>query len=145
MNPRPLDIRFPGTIAGFDEAFAVLRDALDDTALAAQPRFNVELVFEEVVANIVRHAAVPGGTPQVHVTLDVDAAAARLAFEDDGRPFDPRGREDPVPARTLDEAPVGGLGLMMVRRVASALDYERTPGGHNRLVVTVPATASAAG
>ena len=47
---------FPGTLAAFEAAFAQLRRALDEEPLDAEARFNVELVFEEIVANIVRYA-----------------------------------------------------------------------------------------
>jgi serine/threonine-protein kinase RsbW len=140
VAPR-LTLNFPGTLAGFDEAFGRLRTALDREALDPGARYNVELVFEEIVANIVRHGMPAGGAADVRVTLDVRDGSVVLAFDDDGVPFDPRGRADPVPAKSLEQAKVGGLGLMMVRRAASAIDYRRTPQQRNELIVTVPAVA----
>ena len=48
-----------------------------------------------------------------------------------------RARPDPIPARSLEEARIGGLGIMMVRRAARAIDYLRTPDERNRLIVTI--------
>jgi len=138
MHGRRLDIRFPGTHAGFARAFARLRGALDGEGLDPAPRYNVELVFEEIVANIVAHGAVDGRKPDVRVTLEPSSDSIVLRFEDDGPPFDPRGRSDPVPAQSLGKARVGGFGLMLVRRAASALDYLRTAEGRNRVTVTLP-------
>jgi anti-sigma regulatory factor (Ser/Thr protein kinase) len=134
-------VSFPGTLAGFDEAFARLRAALDQETLDAGARYRVELVFEEIVANIVRHGAPGGGAADVRFSLDLRDGSVVLTFDDDGVAFDPRGRPDPVPARSLEQAKVGGLGLMMVRRAASAIDYRRTPERRNELIVTVPAAA----
>jgi serine/threonine-protein kinase RsbW len=63
--------------------------------------------------------------------------AVVLRFDDDGVPFDPSSGIDPAPAKSLEEARIGGFGLILVRRAASALDYTRTPDGRNRVTVTL--------
>ena len=129
---------FRGTLAAFEAAFAQLRRALDEEPLDAEARFNVELVFEEIVANIVRYAMPMGGSADIHFALHVGGGAAVLTFDDNGVPFDPRSREAPPPAKSLDQARIGGLGIAMVRRAAAAIDYRRTPDQRNQLTVTVP-------
>ena len=129
--------RFPGTLPAFDAAFASLRRALDTPDVVGSTRYKVELVFEEIVANIMRHAAPPGGTPEIDVALHARDESLVLTFEDDGPPFDPRNRENPALPKSLDQAQIGGLGILMVRRVASAIDYERTADARNRLTVTI--------
>lgn len=132
-----VEIRFPGTLAGFESGFGQLRDALDRCHLDPGVRHDVELVFEEIVANIVRHGARDGGGVDVRVVLELDDQSIVLTFDDDGVPFDPRGRTDPQPAKSLAEARIGGLGLMLVRRVASSMEYQRTAEGRNLLVIKV--------
>ena len=107
-------------------------------------RYNAELVFEEVVANIVGHGAPDGHALEVRFTLEIRADSIILTFDDNGVPFDPRGRADPPPQKSLDEARIGGYGLMLVRHAASSLDYLRTTEGHNRLIVQLPRRAEAA-
>jgi anti-sigma regulatory factor (Ser/Thr protein kinase) len=56
------------------------------------------------------------------------------------------GRTDPALPTTIAEAPDGGFGLMIVRRTASAMRYERTANQRNRLVVTLnPGTGGTGG
>jgi serine/threonine-protein kinase RsbW len=138
MHAQRVEIRFPGTHQGFAQAFVRLRRILQGANLDCAPRYNAELVFEEIVANIVNYGAADGRELDVRVTLESRADSLVLTFEDDGVQFDPRGHPDPVPAKSLDEAKVGGFGLMLVRRAASALEYLRTAEGRNRLTVTVP-------
>src|SRR5215469_14507898 len=52
---RRFDLRLPATREGFAAGFDELRRGLDALPLDARARFSVELVFEEVVANLVRH------------------------------------------------------------------------------------------
>jgi serine/threonine-protein kinase RsbW len=137
MHAQRVEIRFPGTHDGFAQGFERLLGALDAHTLDAAVRYNVELVFEEIVDNIVSHGAVDGRELDVRVTLEARADSIVLTFDDDGVPFDPRGRPDPVPPKSLEEAKVGGYGVMLVRRAASSLDYLRTAAGRNRLTVSL--------
>jgi len=120
------------------------RHALDAVRLDGATRYNAELVFEEVVANVVGHGAPDGHALEVRFTLEISPDSIILTFDDNGVPFDPRGRADPPPQKSLDEARIGGYGLMLVRHAASSLDYLRTPEGHNRLIVRLPRRAEAA-
>jgi len=138
MRAHPLEIRFPGTHAGFGNAFERLRSMLDEHHLDAVTRYNTELVFEEIVANLVKHAAPTDRDLDVRVILEPRNDAILLTFEDDGKPFDPREhlvRERP---NAYADGQIGGYGLVLVRRAASAFGYLRTPEGRNRLTVTVP-------
>jgi serine/threonine-protein kinase RsbW len=137
VDTRQICLSFPGTMAGLEQAAASLSAALQGNDLDPRARYHVELVFEEIVANIVRYAAPGGAAAAVDVSLEVGARAIVMTFEDDGLPFDPCSRPDPTLPRTLEEAPVGGLGLLLVRRMATALRYERTPTHMNRLTVTL--------
>jgi anti-sigma regulatory factor (Ser/Thr protein kinase) len=49
---------FSGTRAGFVRAFSDLRRTLDQRELPQKARYECELVFEEVVTNILRSSAV---------------------------------------------------------------------------------------
>lgn len=133
MRQECVEIGFSGTLDGFAQAFARLRVELDTQRLGGIPRYNVELVFEEVISNIVRYGAIDGRELHVRVTLEPRPDSISLTFDDDGVPFDPCGPA--LAPRPQPEARVGGFGLLLVRRAASSLEYVRTPAGHNRLVV----------
>lgn len=133
-------MRFSGTLEDFEQAFIELRRALDAQSLATSTRYKVELVFEEIVANILRHGARDGHRLEVQVTLELGPDSIGLTFDDNGVAFDPRTPAHPPP-RSRDGQ--GGFGLMLVQRVAGSLAYARTPEGRNRLTVTLPRAAAA--
>lgn len=110
---------------------------LDANGIAGRPRFQAELVLEELVTNVIRHGYDDQGAHPVDVTLSATPEDLIMVVSDDGRPFNPLERADPKPPASLAEAHVGGLGIMLVRKAARALSYERS-GGRNRLTVLIP-------
>jgi serine/threonine-protein kinase RsbW len=128
-------LRVPATLTGLHDAADSLRRLLETRQLPDPASYNVELVFEEIVANIVRHGQ---PTSDIDVAITFGDAETILIFEDDGVPFNPR-EHTPRPAPTsLDEVQVGGLGIALVKKIASRMDYERTED-RNRLLVAIPA------
>jgi len=129
-------LRFPGTRAGFEEAANALRGVLDARGVSGGPRYNVELAFEEVATNIVRHGSPRG---DVEVIIAFDDREIVLTFDDDGTAFDPREQPAPPVPASIDEAALGGLGLVLVRKISSRLTYERTSRNHNQLTLAIAA------
>jgi serine/threonine-protein kinase RsbW len=133
-------VRFAATLEDFERAFTSLRRALEAQQLGPAACYNVELVFEEIVANILRYGATDGRRVDVNVTLELSAESISLTFDDDGVAFDPCSRTDPPPRARQGQ---GGFGLVLVHRAATSLAYLRTPEGRNRLTVTLPRVAVA--
>lgn len=129
-------IRFPGTRAGFHQAFAAVQHVLDEHGCTGPARFNVELAFEEIAVNIVNHGH---PTRDVELTLAFPPGAIVLTFEDDGVRFDPTEQDDPTLPDSIDDARVGGLGLMLVKKFAHTVAYERTAAERNRLTLEIAA------
>jgi serine/threonine-protein kinase RsbW len=109
-----------------------------ESSLNSRTRYRIELVFEEIIGNIVRYGAPRGGELRVEVSVEISAGRILMTFEDDGIPFDPCATSDAAALRTLAEAPDGGFGLTIVRSVANSMRYERTVD-QNRLLLTLPA------
>jgi anti-sigma regulatory factor (Ser/Thr protein kinase) len=62
--------------------------------------------------------------------LDVQTDEGRLTvtLTDDGPPFDPFGRAAPDTTLSVEERPIGGLGLHLVRELMDKVSYERRDG-----------------
>ncbi|WP_310389473.1 ATP-binding protein, partial [Roseateles sp.] len=97
---------------------------------------KLELVLEESLMNISLHAFNDAGPHQIGLQVWHDGQAIHLRFEDDGRAFDPRQAEAPVLPTSIAEAAPGGLGLLLVRKQARAVDYARVDG-RNQLTITL--------
>ncbi len=111
--------------------------------LAADTVFGVHLCLEEAVSNVIRHGY--DGQPDHTLTVECALAGADevvFIIEDQAPPFDPVSGsivEDEPAASPLDYLRPGGRGILLMRKFAHSLKYERLAddhgGGGNRLTI----------
>jgi anti-sigma regulatory factor (Ser/Thr protein kinase) len=136
-----LRLRLAASAGGLAEAQPVLRTFLDQSAVPAAVADRAELLVEEVVMNVHMHGFEDPAEAEVELHAVAGPEGCTLVFEDAGRAFDPTAGELADRAASLDEATPGGLGLVLLRRMASRLDYLRLPSGRNQVTVVLAARA----
>ena len=140
-----LEVRLANEIASIEAGRVELARFCNRHAVSARVINRLEVVFEEIVSNVVRHGFVAGSAQSLRVRAHSLANRIVLTFEDDGAPFDPLARAAPAPLTTLADAPLGSLGIALVRKLVAGISYRRVDGGAecagfapvNRLVVAV--------
>lgn len=108
------------------------REWASGVALAPDVIDNGELCLNEAVANIIRHGADHGVPDPIAITLERTTDAVRMIIVDGGERFDPLAHPAPELPRSLDDAPIGGLGIQLLRTFAADVSY-RWDDGHNIL------------
>lgn len=90
--------------------------------------FNVNLALDEVITNVIRYAHDDGREHPIVVRLKIDQDVLTAQVEDDGYAFNPL--EAPVPdtGASIEERPIGGLGIHLVRSVMNSVEYRREDG-----------------
>lgn len=124
------------SLAELGRCLEELQGFLERHGVAARGRFQTELVFEELVTNVVRYGY-DGGGETVEVMVRIEPDDIVMVVSDEGRPFNPLERQDPEAPESLADASIGGLGIMLVRKAARHMAYERD-GNRNRLTVVIP-------
>lgn len=98
--------------------------------LTGTERDRLDLVLEELLVNVVRYAY-PAGGGEVQLGYAREAnRTLRFEISDEGRVFNPIEKAGPDLAGTLENRPVGGLGIFLVRQLVDSLSYRRE-GGRN--------------
>ncbi len=94
-------------------------------------RFKIRLSVEEIAENIVNYAYNNGnGFVEITTTLD-EAGVLTISFKDAGVPFNPLEKEDPDITLSLDERPVGGLGIFICKKMMDSVSYVFEDGCNN--------------
>jgi anti-sigma regulatory factor (Ser/Thr protein kinase) len=100
----------------------------------------LELALHEVLANVRAHGGSAACAEPIRICIEVRVNAttgeARVNVRDAGIPFDPTSAPEHTPAKTLAEAPLGGLGLPLIRRCSDWMSYRRE-GDRNDFVFGV--------
>ncbi len=123
----------------------LVHDALDELAaghcLPARCVARLHLALEEHLANIIAHGGNPGPASTITVRFALEPAALRVEIEDDARPFNPLDAPAVDTALPLQEKPLGGLGILLIRKSVDELEYRRA-GNRNVLVMRSRLTAA---
>ena len=94
-----------------------------------------ELCLNEAVGNIVQHRDDDAASQPIGITLERVARGARITVTDHGRAFNPLAYTPPDPPRSLNEAPIGRLGIRLIRTYAASTEYRRE-NDQNVLILT---------
>ena len=97
--------------------------------LHPQSVFSVNLALDEVVTNIIRYAYDDNRLPHpIVVRLALEEGVLAMQVEDDGRAFNPLEAPAPDVNATIEERPIGGLGIHLVRSIVDSVEYRRDDG-----------------
>ena len=119
---------FPPTQAGV----AAASDFLDEVVTMPSLLPKLHIVMDEICSNIVKHSSAKG----FEVDLEQVDKGVKLTFVDDGEAYDPLSHTDPDTTLSAAERPIGGLGIMMVKKMSDSVAYERV-GDRNRFTVVI--------
>ena len=138
-RPRVFSRSFPATREGLGQASAFLDELLnplstlvDDAEKYQLLLPSLQIFLDEIGSNIVRYSGASGFVIDVELTDAPDGI--RLVFFDDGTPYDPLSHVDPDTTLSADKRQIGGLGIFMVKKMATSVTYART-NNRNRLTV----------
>ncbi len=89
---------------------------------------RIKLAVEEVVVNIMNYAYVADVKGQVKVEAMANDERLRFILTDSGRSFDPTAVSRADTTLTVEDRPIGGLGILLVRNLMDSINYERIDG-----------------
>lgn len=101
---------------------------------------RITLVVEELFTNTVEHGYHGDSDALIRLSLEIGGDEVALLYEDRAPAFDPLSHVAPTatdPDATLGSRPVGGLGTLLVSRLAHAARYAYEDGC-NRLWLKLP-------
>ena len=90
---------------------------------------RIDVAVEEIFVNVAHYAYTPD-TGDVEICVDVsgEPPCAAITFTDSGVPYDPLAKEDPDVTQSVEERPIGGLGIYMVKNIMDDVEYEYKDG-----------------
>ena len=89
---------------------------------------QLRLAIEEAVTNVIEYAYLPDVEGNIGIVVEADEERIRFIITDWGVEFDPTKVSKADTTLNVDERPIGGLGIFLVRNLMDSINYERSEG-----------------
>lgn len=129
------EITLPAVAASLPAFKTELEHFCMQAGIATTVHEDLQVVLDEVCANVFKHAYPPGQPGALQLGLCLLPAALEVSFSDQGRPFDPLAKPPPDLSLPWQERPIGGLGIHLVLTLTDQQHYHHTPTEGNRLTL----------
>ncbi|MBE5996978.1 MAG: HAMP domain-containing protein [Lachnospiraceae bacterium] len=117
------------------EVMQFLEERLDEAGCSVKAKMQILVAAEEIFVNIAHYAYAPAdGNAKVRMTIAGNPACAEISFIDQGMPYDPLSKEDPDITLSVEERPIGGLGVYITKKTMDEV-YYRFEEGQNILTL----------
>ena len=89
---------------------------------------KIKLGIEEAVINVIEYAYPSDIEGDIFIETKADEETIRFIITDSGAEFDPTKVSKADTTLSVDERPIGGLGILLVRNLMDSINYERSEG-----------------
>ena len=121
------DIIVPATLGNLEGLVKSATESALKYGLAGESLFAVELVTEEAVVNVFNYAY-PQTEGKIRLRCMGDRDRFVIEVTDWGVPFDATVQPDLDVTSPLEERPVGGRGIYLIKRMTDKMRYTREDG-----------------
>ncbi len=135
--PPPHTLTLANDLAEIPRAAAALEAWAEPLDPPMPDLMALQLALEETITNIIHHGHRDQAPGSRSFTVEFSAPAPgriRLTLTDDAPAYDPLARAEVDTSAPLEDRPIGGLGVHLVKKLMTHAAYERR-GPHNILVL----------
>lgn len=106
---------------------------LNEFILTELPEENlkVNLIVEEIFVNIISYSK----AEFVTVNVEYNSPALTIEFIDNGEEFNILLQEDPDLPDNIDDAKIGGLGILLTKELSDEIDYHYVNGENHLKII----------
>jgi len=107
---------------------------LEEHSVPMAAAYLANLAIEELATNCIKYGYADAARHLIHIELSLPPGELVITVTDDGEPFDPVRQSAPDTTLPIEERPIGGLGLHLLRQMSDDFAYARIDG-HNRVTL----------
>lgn len=120
---------FPAKIEQLGSVCAFLEEQLEALSCPMKVVSTSTMALEEMFVNVANYAYPDGnGTVDVELHAENTPRSCSITLTDCGIPFNPLSKEEPDTSLPAEAREIGGLGILMTRKLMDECSYERKDG-----------------
>ena len=127
------ELQIEAAVENLDAVMDFVSAELEAADCGIKAQTQITIAVEEVFVNIA-HYAYPARVGQVQIQIEVKDVAL-IRFVDTGVPYNPLEKPDPDITQPVEEREIGGLGILMVKKIMDNVEYQYRDG-QNILTLT---------
>lgn len=85
----------------------------------------INLVLEEALSNVIFYAYETQGNEEIQIDFLFEENQLKITISDGGKAFDPTLEIDPDISLGVEDRPIGGLGIYLIRKLMDEVKYAR--------------------
>lgn len=102
-----------------------IEEVCEAVGFDAATTMQMNLAMEEAVVNVMSYAYPKGTVGDINILAQANDVRLKFTIIDSGSPFDPTAHQETDTTLSLEERPIGGLGIHLVRQLMDSINYER--------------------
>lgn len=124
---------FPASPEALAEIMGPVQAFLTRSGVTDRIQHHAQLMIEEITLNAIDHGKT-SAKDALTLKLAIESDWLTIEIRDQGEPFDPTRHAPPDTTLSLEERPIGGLGVFLTQTLADELVYRRE-NNQNCLVI----------
>ena len=115
-------------ISEISRLYEFVEEVGNDFELSPDIVFNLNLVIEEAVVNIINYAYPKEEHESIYLSARMHEGSIVLVLTDTGKEFDPTAAPEADVTLSANDRQIGGLGIFLIRQIMNEVKYERIEG-----------------
>ena len=132
--PTQLKLEFKNTLPDLSKALDTALNWLTPFNLPPDTSYLTILAMEELATNTINFGYTNNEEHLIGVELNIESDRLVVQYVDDGVYFNPLDVQEPDTSLPVEERPTGGLGILLLRKIADTMTYLRD---HEKNLVTI--------
>ena len=105
-----------------------IEDIGNEFSLTPDVVFNLTLVLEEAVVNVINYAYPKEDHESIYLSAKMQDGSIIFVLSDSGKEFDPTMAPEADVTLSAEDRQIGGLGIFLIRQIMNEVRYERIDG-----------------
>ena len=127
-DQKPYTLVIPNKVEDMTSLEPFIKEVAEAFGLSHEVAFQLNLALDEAVANSVNYAYPDGVEGPVVIKAEKHDNSIAFTMIDGGIPFDPTQAGDVDTTLSVEDRPIGGLGIFLIRQMMDSIAYQREDG-----------------
>ncbi|MBF88489.1 MAG: histidine kinase [Candidatus Marinimicrobia bacterium] len=131
--------QFSVLISNKNSEISIIREKFESFALKNEVekniRRNIQIALDEILSNTIQYGYENNSVDKIKVKFLIDHTNLVIEIIDNAKTYNILEKDDPDISKSIEEKPLGGLGIYLVKNLMSKVKYESVNGTNHLTLI----------